>query len=121
MEKARKFAKGTVTAVVGLCITIIFLWFFSGPSILILPGLAVFFVGLANILYTAFIENTKRTVKNLQGGLVVTLLGLAVLLGLLWHPQFYFWITASIVIEIVGLIIVVRSLYGKTPKSEAKK
>jgi hypothetical protein len=121
VDKARKFVKGIVTTIIGLFITIFFLWFFYGPSILVLPGLAVLFVGVANILHTAYTTNTGVAVRNLQAGLITTLIGLAAVLSLLWHPQFYFWLIPSTVIEIVGLMIIVRSLYGKTPTSEAEK
>src|SRR3989304_6202903 len=116
MENLRKFAPGIATIIVGLIVTIFFLLISSGPTIILLPGLAVFFVGLANILYLAYLAATKQAVRNLQAGLALTLIGLAVVLSLLWHPLFYFWLIPSMILLIAGFIIVVRSLYVSVRK-----
>lgn len=121
MAEIRRFIGGTVTAVIGLAIIIFFILNFSGPNILTLPGWVLLFIGLANILYLGYTTSTGHAIKNLQAGLMLSFLGVAIFLGIIWHPQFFFWVVVSIVLDIIGLIVIVRSLYVTRQPVEVKK
>lgn len=121
MTEIRKFIGGIVAAIAGLAIIIFFILNFSGPNILTLPGWVLLFIGLANIVYLAYTTTTGQAIKNLQAGLMLAFLGVAIFLGIIWHPQFFFWVVVSIVLDIIGLIVVVRSLYVTRQPVEVKE
>ena len=121
MTEIRKFVGGTIVTIIGLFLVIFFILNFSGPNILLLPGWVLFFIGLANILYLAYTTTTGHSVKNLQAGLIVAFVGVAIFLGIIWHPQYFFWVIPSIVLDIIGLVVIVRSLLATRQPVEVKE
>jgi hypothetical protein len=98
--------RGFTVIVVGIIITIFLWWFFSGFGFWQVPGMAILFIGLAEILYTAYGSVAKKKSGLLHAGLLLFLVGVAGYLSLMSHVMLATLLVVSLAILVVGLVLV---------------
>jgi hypothetical protein len=102
--KVNHAIRGFATLVTGIIITLVLWWFFSGFSFLTLPGVAILFIGVAEILYSVYGSLTDKKSRWVHAGLLLSLIGVAGYLSLASHVMLAILMIASLAMLVIGLI-----------------
>jgi hypothetical protein len=98
---------GFAAIITGIIITVFLWWFFGEFWFGELPGLAILFVGLGEILYAIYGAMTDKKSTLLHTGLLTSLIGVAGYLSFAGHVMLGTLQIASLVLVVIGIILLV--------------
>ena len=97
--------RGFAVAVTGTIVTVFLLWFFGGFGFWELPGLAILFVGIAEILYTVYAVYVGKKSTWTHLGLLVLFLGISIYAGLASHVMLGTLQIISFAVMVIGVLL----------------
>jgi len=103
--KMNHLIRGSAILVTGIIVTAFLWWFFSGFGFWELPGMAILFVGVAEILYTAYGSITEKRSKWIHAALLVSFIGVAGYLSFASHVMLATLMITFLAILVVGVIL----------------
>jgi hypothetical protein len=112
--KANHVMSGLATTVTGIIVTAFLWWFLGGFSFLGLPGLAILFVGIAEILHTVYLTTTEKKSSMLHAGLLVLFLGAAGYLSLASHVMLGTLQILSLVGIVIGIVLLIAGVLRRS-------
>jgi len=93
------------TIIIGVIITVFLWWFFGGFWFGELPGLAILFIGVAEIFYIIYGAITDKKSTLLHVGLLVLFIGVAGYLSFASHVMLGTLQIASLAVMVIGIIL----------------
>lgn len=103
--KANGLIGGFATIIAGIVITTFLWWFFSGFGFWELPGLAILFIGVAEIFYTVYRTSTGKKLTWIHGGLLVLFIGVSGYLSFVSHVMLGTLQIVSLAVMVIGIIL----------------
>jgi len=91
--------------ITGIIITAFLWWFFGGFWFGELPGVAILFIGVAEILYVTYAAITDKKSTLLHVGLLVLFIGVAGYLSFASHVMLGILQIASLAVMVIGIIL----------------
>lgn len=104
---------GFATIITGVIITAFLWYFFSGYWFGELPGLAVLFIGVAEIFYITYEAITDKKSPLLHVGLLVLFIGVAGYLSFAGHVMLATLQITSLVVIVFGIILLAIGLISR--------
>lgn len=98
---------GFAAVITGIIITIFLWWFFGGFWFGELPGLAILFIGVAEIFYTTYGAVTDKKSTLLHAGLLVSFIGVAGYLSFASHVMLGTLQIFSLAVMVIGVILLI--------------
>lgn len=96
---------GFTIIITGIIITAFLWWFFGGFWFGELPGLAIMFIGVAEIFYITYVTITDKTSTLLHAGLLVLFIGVAGYVSFVSHVMLGILQIASLAVMVLGIIL----------------
>ena len=96
---------GFAAVITGIIITIFLWWFFGGFWFGELPGLAILFIGVAEIFYIIYGAITDKKSTVLHVGLLASFIGVAGYLSFASHVMLGTLQIASLAVMVIGIIL----------------
>ena len=115
--KMNHAVRGFAIAVTGIIVAVFLVWFFGGFSFWVLPGLAILFVGIGEILYTIYAVYVGKKSTWTHAGLLVLFAGISVYVSLASHVMLGTLQIISFAVMLIGVLLLVVGIVSH-PKSK---
>lgn len=96
---------GLTTIIVGIIVTAFLWWLLGGFGFWELPGVAMLFVGIGEVLYKMYVTGTDRRTPLLRGGLLLIFIGLAGYVSFEGYFLFGTFQILSLLATVIGLVL----------------
>jgi hypothetical protein len=110
--KTNHAMSGIATLTTGIIITAFLWWFFGGLWFGELPGLAILFIGVAEVFYTVYLAFTDQKSTLLHVGLLVFFIGVAGYLSFISHVMLGTLQLTFLAIIVIGLVLLVYGAFS---------
>ena len=98
---------GFITIITGIIITIFLWWFFGGFWFGELPGLAILFIGIAEISYIIYGAITDKKSLLLHAGFLILFIGIAGYISFAGHVLLGILQIVSIIAMVIGILLLI--------------
>ena len=99
--------RGFAVVVTGIIMTAFLLWFFGGFGFWELPGLAILFIGVAEIFYTIYMAYVGKKSTWIHMGLLVLFIGISIYGSLAGHVMLGTLQMISLVVMVIGILLLI--------------
>ena len=105
--KTNHAISGFIAIVTGIIITIFLWWFFGGFWFGELPGLAILFIGIAEILYIIYGAITDKKSSLLHAGFLILFISVAGYISFAGHVLLGTLQIISIITMVIGILLLI--------------
>jgi hypothetical protein len=112
--KTNHVMSGLAITITGIIVTAFLWWFLRGFSFLGLPGFAILFIGIAELLHTIYLTTTEKTSTLLRAGLLTLFIGVAGYLSFASHVMLGTLQITSLAVIVIGIVLLVAGILRKT-------
>jgi hypothetical protein len=102
---------GLTTFVCGIVLTVFLWWFFGGFGFWEWPGLAIMFVGVAEIFYRIYVVSLHRKGSLLRAGLFLAFIGLASYLNFSGYFVYGTLQLLSVIVAVFGIVLLLAGSF----------
>jgi hypothetical protein len=104
-------SSGLTAFVVGIVLTVSLWWFFGGFGFWEWPGLAIMFIGVAEILYKTYVASLHRKGTMLRAGLFLAFIGLASYLNFSGYFVYGTLQLLSTITTVFGIVLLIAGSF----------
>ncbi|MGA2309180.1 MAG: hypothetical protein ABSG57_06500 [Candidatus Bathyarchaeia archaeon] len=104
-RKMSGIISGLTTIVVGIIITAVLWWLLGGFGFWELPGVAILFIGIGEVLYKIYVAGTDKRTPLLRGGILLMFIGLAGYVSFEGYFLFGTFQILSLIATVIGLVL----------------
>jgi hypothetical protein len=90
--------------VVGVILSVFLWWFFGGLGFWVLPGFAVIFISIGEILYKALLRNVSERSATLRAGIMTFFVGVALYVSVATQVMLAYIQMISLIVIALGVI-----------------
>ena len=104
-------ARGLTIFIAGVILSVFLWWFFGGIGFWVLPGFAIFFIGIGEILYKLFLRNVGGRPGTLRAGVMTFFIGIALYASVATQILLAYMQMISLIVIALGIIITAVGMF----------